>query len=165
MRLYFRLVNMLENTEIDHENVWKIIKKTRLKFLFQHSDQDHHCVETLLPAETIIDIMNSLTKELKLSTTDSPIKTEDIPVKKIEHAAEIFTYLFYCPPKIPKHLLFYANLFHTGSPIDIILALTSIIKTSQNSAEKLDTLNILKKVMTKFNFNHYEKIQIATTAL
>ena len=105
---YFRLVDMLERTKIDHENVWKLVKKTRLAFLFQLTD--YICDKTLLSYENITDIMDILAKDLNLSTTDSPPKTEDIPVKTLENAAKIFTYLFYCPPKIPKHLLLYAYL-------------------------------------------------------
>ena len=122
---------MLDRTKHDQEKVWSIVKRTRLSFLTEQSYPDCQDDDTLLTNTNIQNNINSLAGELELNTTSTP----DINVLKrtLKTAAEMFTYLNYCPPKL---ISFSKHVFQTGTPREIILALTSAIKTSQNVNKK-----------------------------
>ena len=149
---------MLDMTKLKTENVWKIVKQTRLSFLLEHSDQD--CDRTLLSDKNIHNNINSLAAELYQNTTSRT--NENISSKTLETAGEMFTYLNYCPSIIPKHALISAYLFRTGTPREIILGLTSAIKISQNVHEKDKLIEIFSNVMELLSLNNYENIQIIT---
>ena len=157
-----RLVNMLDKTNFDQEKVWKIVKNTRLSFLSKHPDLD--CQEfktlTLLSNGYIQDVINSLAAELKLKPTFIPDKNTSYEILKT--AGEMFTYLNYCPPTIPKFLKFSAYLFQTETPKEIILGLKSLIDTLQDSAEKSRSIDILLKFLEILSLKQYEKVQIFT---
>ena len=113
-------------TTLDMKDVWKIIKKIRKSFLTEHPDL--HC-NILISDRSIKDIVRILEENLNLNTTSKPI--ENVPYKTLQTAAEMFTYLNYCPI-ISKPLLFRTHLLDTGSPKEMILALPSLMKSSQN---------------------------------
>ena len=152
-----RLVNMLDMTELDQEKVWEIVKKTRITFLSEYSIAD---CKILLSDRNIQKNINSLAEDLNLNTTSIPNKF--VSDTSLQSAGEMFTYLNYCPLIIPKYALLSAYLFKTGTPREIILALTSAIKTSQNVDEKNNLIKSFLKVMEILGLNHYEKFQILT---
>lgn len=153
---------MLHMMKLNLENVWKIVRKTRLSFLSRHIEIDSVCNEekTLLSNGNIQENMNSLFEELKLNPTSTP--DTNIPSQTLQTAGQMFTYLNYCPTAIPKHLLLRAYLFQTATPKEIILALISIIKTSQNLTEKKETIEMLSKLMEILHLKQYENVQIIT---
>ena len=158
---HFRLVNMLDMTKGEEEHVWKIVKKIRRSFLYEHPDAGCEEHNILLSDENIQENINSLEKELKLNTSLTPDK--NVSFKTLETAAEMFTYLNYCPLLIPKYLrIIIAHLFKTGTPGEIIFGLTSVIKTTKNRAEKYKTIEILLKFMEAMRQREYEKVQIIT---
>ena len=69
-------------------------------------------------------------QELKINANDKPIY--NITKETLTNAAEMFTYLNYCPP---KHLILYKHIFKTASAKDIILALNTIIKEGRESTK------------------------------
>ena len=95
MSILFRLVNMLDMTTVDKENVWKIVKQTRKSFLSKHSDPV--CKLALLHHNYIKNNINALEENLKLNVTSTPNEaTSDTTLKT---AAQAYTYLNFCPPK------------------------------------------------------------------
>ena len=98
--------------------------------------------------------------ELKLNTTSVP--HENVSYKTLQTAAEMFTYLNYCPSLIPKHFLFYAELLKTGTPREITLALTSIIKTVKDANINKQTIKNFRKWMESLRLLDFENIQILT---
>ena len=108
---------MLDTTKV--ENVWKIVKKTRLSFLSEHSDPDCNNDKTLLSDTIIQENINNLAAELNLNTTSTP--NEIVSNETLKSAVEMFTYLNYCPSSSFKKIfsfskyLFAENiLFQTG---------------------------------------------------
>ena len=143
-------------TQLDIEKVWKIVKKTRISILSQHTDPDCNSDQTLLSESISHEIINILAAELDLKPTST--KKENVSVKILQNAGEIFTYLNFCPNKIqyfPKHL------FKTGTPREMILSLTSIMKTSKNTAKKAST-EIILLTLKSLGLYHYEEIQSIT---
>ena len=153
---------MLDETKFDLENIWKIVKETRASYISENADLDcpYPNPNTFLSGLNIKKIINIFAGKIGLNTTSVP--KENISYKTLQTSAEMFTYLNYCPSLIPKLSLFYAYLFNSGTPKEIILGLTSTIKTAQNSDEKNRTIEIFSKVMKFFGLNQYEKIQKIT---
>ena len=147
-------------TKGEEEHVWKILKKIRRSFLYEHPHADCQDDDTLLSEEKIQENIKSLEKELKLDTSLTPDK--NVSFKTLETAGEMFTYLNYCPVLIPKYLKIIAHLLQTGTPRKIIFGLKSVIKTSKNQAEKYKTIEILLKFMEAMRQREYEKVQIIT---
>ena len=148
----FRLLNMLDMAKVDVDYVWKIIKETRLSFLSQHLDSECQNDNTLLSDEIIQHNMNSLSEKLKLDTTSIPNRNSSY--ETLQTAAEMFTYLNYSPPKLLK---IFEGLFKNSSPREILWALTSIIKVSQNAVKK-SSRKILKNTLKVLNITQFEKI-------
>ena len=146
---------MLDTTNLDLENVWKIVKKTRLSFLSEHSDSDCNSNKTLLSDIIILENINNLATELNLNTTSKP---KILSNETLKAAGEMFTYLNYCPSSI---FSFSKYLLETGTPKQIILTMTNVIKNSQNAA-KIGTFELFLKVMNIINLFQYEEIQIIT---
>ena len=149
---------MLNMTNFDFENVWKIAKKIRLMFLSQNIDLDCNYDGTLLSDKYIQLIMNNLAEKVDKSTTNKHISQETL----FNTAAEMFTYLTYCPSIIPNNLLFQAHLLQSSTPKEMIIALTSFLKTSNNAADKTGAVDTLVKVLESLKLNQYEHIQIIT---
>ena len=105
--------------------------------------------------------INSLAEKLNVNATSTP--KDNISRETLETAGAIFTYLNYCPPK--KLLPLILNLLRTETPKNIIMALTSIKETKDESKKnivKKIAINILRKVMESLHLTTYEKIQIFT---
>ena len=151
----FRLVNLLQTKEIDKGNVWKIVKETRKSFLYYYSNS--LCNNVLLLDYIITENIKRIYEKLHLKPTTSPSK--NITKDTLKTAAEMFTYLNYCPPK--QLISFYANLFHNASPKEIIQALTSIRMASQNAAKEI-SFKIFRRVKENLKFIG-EKIHMVTT--
>ena len=145
-------------TKIDKKTLWKILRKTKNIFLTEQSE--FTCYHGLLSDESIKYIMMSFVEKVGLNTTSS--LNEGIPEETLQTATDMFTYLNLCPPKL---LSFYAsNLFKNGDPKLIVTALTSVLKTSQDTAT---VKNILSRypftaLMQSFNLVQYENIQMIT---
>ena len=90
----------------------------------------------------------------KLSTTATKVSYIDITEDSLKTAAEMYTYLNYNPPKLLK---FCESLFKKSSPREILWALTSIIKVSQNAVKK-SSRKILKNTLKVLNITQFEKI-------
>ena len=154
---------MLDTSQLDLENVWKLVKTTRKSFLshkFRTKSNGLDCDRansyTLLIDYFIKFNIDSLAEKLGLNPLSVP--NENVSHKTLETAGEIFTYLNYCPDKLESII---TNVLENETPKDIILAFISILKSSTNSI-KQSMRNILSKVMESFKLDTYEKIQILT---
>lgn len=146
----------------NEKNVWDIVIEKRKSLLLNHSYIE--CESnvwgsnpSLLPDNMIIENIEYIVSELKLNVTRDTIK--DVSNKTFNDAADVFTYLNYCPPKLL--IAFYEDLIKTASSRNIILAMTSLMKTSKN-AEKRSSNRIFSKIMEKLDLSNYEIIQILT---
>ena len=149
-------------TNLDQKDVWKIVEKIRISLLSEHSDLDCNSDSDkalLLSDKNILNNINSLAAELKLNMTSIP--NRNVSKETLQIAVEMFTYLNYCPAAFDKIFSFSKYLFETGTPKQIIFALMSVLKTSQNAA-KTGTVEIFSTVMKTLSLSHYKDIQIIT---
>ena len=171
---------MLHNSRSDLRSFWNIVEELRKSVFSKILKLDCNAQSTLLSDEqiklnikTLEDtlnmnqslIMETITKTICSSygcdtkRFDVPTIYKNVTYETLQSAAEMFTYLNYCPPKLL--LSFYNDLFKSASPRNIILAITSINRKAQNSAKE-SSVTILKKVMETLKLIKYEDIQIIT---
>ena len=143
-------------TNLDQENVWKLVKETRKSFLSQNNDPECQDLDTLLSDSYIKGNIDIVEEKLKLDTKIDTNK--NVHDETLQAAAKMFTYLNYCPPKLSS---FIKNLITTGTPRDIILGLTNTRMTLWGDQRKLFD-KIFIQVMNKLNLKQYETIQIIT---
>ena len=150
---------MLHNmTQVDHENVWKLVKEARKSlFLSENQQLDCHLYKVLLVDTLIKSNIDSLAEKLQLNPTSVP--NETVSHKTLETAGDMFTYLNYCPNKLESIIV---QILENGTPKDIILAFTSILNSSPKNSIKRSSRNILLNVLKNFELDTYEKIQILT---
>ena len=96
--------------------------------------------------------------EKRLEINETVLDVENITEENLEEAVAIFTYLNYCPPNI---LFVFENLLKTASPTEIVLSLTSILKSSQNAA-KASSTKVFLKILEVLNLNQYQSIEKLT---
>lgn len=152
---------MLEITNLDHETIWKIVKNIRKSFLSEYTDLECNQYNTLLSDYNITYITDIVAEKLQMNTSYST-PNKNVSEKTLQTAAQIFTYLNYCPSYFPKFLLFNINLFQTATSREIVSALSSIMKTSEDEAEKGSTVEQFETIMKMLNLDQYRKIQIIT---
>ena len=142
---------------LDMENVWKIVKKIRISFLNRNLEPECDYKSTYLYGWTL-EFIDLFAEELNLTPSSIPEAPKDnITYQKLETAAEIFTYLMYCPPKLVPLV---AQILKTETPKNIILALTSMIKSPTIVPQS--TRKILFNVLKTLKLDQYETIQIIT---
>ena len=150
---FLRLANILNHFE--KNNVWKVVKEVRSKFLTDNLEPECNIVNTLVSEDSIKDNMEIVMSKLNLEImTCYPI--ENLTLENIYDAADMFIYLNYCPSKL---LPLFHHLFMTQSPKNILLAMTNIFKTSQN-AEKDISIKIFKNMMKHFNLSNFENLEL-----
>ena len=143
-------------TQLDQENVWKIVKEIRKTFLSQQTDQDCNYDKYLLSVTNIKNNIQRLSEKLKLNPQSIP--NSNVSFTTLENAAKMFTYLNYCPPKL---IFFISHLLNTATPRDIVLAFSSL-KTISLNALKPSTIQMFSKIMESLGLNNYENIQLIT---
>ena len=150
---------MLDIKRLDQENVWKIVKLIR-KATIQHYQYDLDCDRTL-PIDYIIeDNIYFVEKKLHLNITSN--LNENVTDETLKTAAEMFTCLNYCPNINFRYISeFLENLIKYDSAKNILLALTSIRKMSQNAVKESST-KILMKAMEIFKLKSYKDIGAIT---
>ena len=151
---------MYTKKEVELEKIWKTVRETRKSFQFEDTDSSPECQTKTNPLLLSASIINENNKKIEkeLGWNAKTALYENISKETLETAAEMFTYLNHCPQE-HKLLSFYKYLFKTASPKDIILALTSIMKTTKD-LEKEKSENIFRKVMESFKLLTYENLQI-----
>ena len=136
-------------TKLDQVNVWKIVEKTRNLFLSEHNDPECQDDDTLLSDEHIKDNLVTFEKNLKLNNTATSTPVDNVSYKILETAAQMFTYLNYCPPKLYS---FFRDIKQTASPKEILSVLVSMLRVSSESGQKISN-RIFTKAMEMFNPN------------
>ena len=147
-------------TQVGEENIWKVVKEIRKSFL--QNLGEYNTYTCILENKAIFEIYeiykNIKSMEKKLDLKSTTIANERTSKVSLKTAAEMFTYLNYCPPH--KLIMVYKHLFTTATPKDILTAIASIIRVSQNAAKE-SSLIIFSKVLERFELVS-EKIQIIT---
>ena len=70
--IFFRIVNMLDMTLLDQNNIWKIVRQTRKEFLYQQPELECLNQNILLADSKIDENINTLAEKLKVNTTSTP---------------------------------------------------------------------------------------------
>ena len=136
-------------------NIWNIVRKTRNRKLYE---QVYACQNPiLLSYDHIKTNIDRIEEELNLNTTISAFPPENLTSEALKTAAELFTFLNHCPSSILISLI--AHLFKNDSPTDILQALTSVVKSSSQPADKQLAVTVFTKVLKSFGLNQYEEIQ------
>ena len=158
LTLIFRLVNMLDKTKLDQKNVWKIVRQIRKSFLSQNTDPEHQTdIPSLLSDYYIKQNIDLVEEKLKLLNTPNT-KIKDISDETLKFAANLFTYLNYFPS---KDFYVFISVIKSESAKNILLALTSMVKTSQNAVKKSST-KIFTRTMDLFNLTFYRDMDVIT---
>ena len=152
----FRLVNMLDRTKLDQKHFWKIVKQIRKSFLSQNIDPTCQEENTLLSNDYIKNSIDDVEEELKLNIAITPNKNATF--ESLQFAAHLFTYLNFCPT---KDLFALPTVIKSESAKNILLALTSMVKTSQNAVKKSST-KIFTRTMDLFNLTFYRDMDVIT---
>ena len=115
--------------------------------MFQHIDPTCQNSEsdTLLSDSYIKDNIDIVEEKLKLNKETSPNKN-------------LFTYLNYCPP---KDFYVLSSITKSESARNILLALTSMMKTSKNAGKESYT-KIFTKATEIMNLSIYKDIDVIT---
>jgi len=108
----------------DIDSIWKLVKQIKQFFLFK-SASSVCSGSSILNDNDIINNTMKFEEKLNLSTTEDFFK--NVTERTFETAGKMFIYMNSCPPPV---LTFYKDLFKNGTSREIILALTSIIKSS-----------------------------------
>ena len=144
-------------TQLDQENVWQIVRKIRKSFLSQHKDLTcQKGYKNTLSDNHIKDNVNTLGEKIKQNATLNT--NRNVSDETLFFAANLFTFLSYCPT---KNFNFVKYLVESESVKNILMALTNMIKTSQN-ADKKSSTRIFKKAMEVFDLNMYKNIDAIT---
>ena len=146
---------MLDKVHFDLKNVWKIVKKIRKSFLSQLKDPECQDYNTLLSDSYIKDNIDVVKEKLKLKIGITPNK--NVSDVTLQFSANIFTYLNYCPTKE----FYVLSIIKSESAKNIFLALTSMMKTSQNAGKQSYT-KIFTKAMEIFRLFIYRDIDVIT---
>ena len=148
---------MLDITDLDVEDIWKIVNDVRKSFLYKYGVDNVHknCKDsnTLISDEYIKENVDTVNEKLKLAITSTPNK--NITYETLVNAKNIFTYLNVCPTTGLN--AFFDMRKKSESAKNILLALTSIMKTSQNAVQKSST-KIFLKAMAVLELRNFEII-------
>ena len=147
---------MLDKVQFDQKNVWKIVEKIRKSFLSQLKDRKCQSDATLLSDSYIKNNIDVVEEKLKLSVGITP--KESVSDETLQFAANLFTYLNYCPNK-DFHVLL--SIIKSESAKNIFLALTSMMKTSQNAGQK-SSIKIFTKAMEILKLNIFKDVDVIT---
>ena len=142
---------MLYRVQHDQENVWKIVRQIRKSFLLQNSEPECQDDDTLLSDNYIKDNIDTVRANLKLSTTINEYR--NVSDETLMFAANLFTFLNFCPTKD----FYVISVIKSKSAKNILLALMSMMKTSQKTGKRSST-KIFTKAMELFNLNIYRYI-------
>ena len=170
---------MLYITKVENNVIWKIVQEIRKSLLTNEKEPKCNIQNTLLSNDFVKNNTLRLQGELNINSSmimktrkecfdwycsevTEPLVISVVPPKTLETAAEMFTYLNYCPPNLI--ISFYENLFKSASPKDIVLGIISIQKSSQN-AWKESSEKIFKKTMESLKLDWYKDIQIITSRI
>ena len=126
--LLFRLVNMVDLTQINFENVWQIVKEARKSFLLQQKDAK---CSSFLPDDLITGNFETFEKKLNINMMIN--NRNNITKQTLKTAAEVFTYLNFCPNRL---FYFVRDILKYESSRNILLSLASIMKVSENAAKE-----------------------------
>ena len=143
---------MLDSVILDQDNVWKIVRKIRKSYLFQLKDPE---CWMLLSDSFIKDNIDVIEEKLKLNIEINPNK--NVSDETLAFAADIFTYLISCPSED----FYVLSVIKSESAKNILLALTSMMKTSQNAGKQSYT-KIFTKAMEIFRLFIYRDIDVIT---
>ena len=145
----------------DQKTIWNVIKETRKIYLSKHIESECQNYDTIVRNDHLAENIRAVEDKLNLNLSTNTI-SEDVGQETLETAAEMFTYLNYCPPEPFKNLvrLFRQDLFKSGNLAskDILLALASIIQSSQNAIKESST-RVLRKTMKILNLVQHENIE------
>ena len=142
----------MDRVKNDQENVWKIVKQRRKTLLSQLKDPKCQSDQPLLYFGYIKNNIDVVEEKLKLNIERDPNK--NVSDETLQFAAKLFTYLNYCPT---KDFYVLSSVIKSESAKNILLALTSMMKTSQNAGKKSIT-KIFTKAMEIFKFSIYKDI-------
>ena len=121
---------MIYLTQINLENVWQIVKEARKSFLLQ---QDDSKCSTFLSDDLIKGNIETFEKKLNMDIMVENELRKNITKQTLETAAEVFTYLNFCPNRL---FYFVRDILKYESPRNILLSLASIMKVSENAAKE-----------------------------
>ena len=145
-------------TKFEQQNVWKIVNETRRMFVSTKTKIECQESDTFLSDIFMKDIIDILEERLIGNKTILDEPQNNISLNTLEFSAKIYIYLNFCPPKL-NYFLKDATLH--SSPKYILVALTRIMKMSQNAAKK-SSRKILTKAMKIFKLENYKSIDTIT---
>ena len=168
----YRFANIFKLSNYNLDEMWKIIRKIKSTTIF-----DKRCTNYFFEEKE--DKLNQvLAVEQFLGINSTAVEMENLTVKEIKDAAEMFIYLQICPGKLfdvskfdnsmpnigeqyKSWFIFYRELFTTRSPNEIILTINRLINSQIEDDKKFIHRKLLKRISSLMNLK-YEDIQRIT---
>ena len=151
---------MLHFEQVQQDSFWNFMREIRVMNVFTQEDiecsKDSNCI---LFTEKMLK-KNNFMMETKLGMTSNYKILENVKKETLQLAAEMFTYLNFCPKKLDS-VLMYQQIFKKASAKDILLALNSIRRKS-TSFDKNIVEQVWSFVTNKLNITSYKKLKSYT---
>ena len=152
---------MLAKNKLNQENIWKVIRQIRKSFLsFDFNPSCDIGNPLLFHNNHIKKNIKTVGEKLKVNTTYS--RNKKVSDKILQTAANMVTYLIFCPTAKARTLtIFLFDLFNFKSANNILLAMTSMMKSSKNAGQESST-RIFMKAMEIFKLGTFRDIDVIT---
>ena len=151
---------MLHFEQVQQDSFWNFMREIRVMNVFTQEDiecsKDSDCI---LFTEKMLK-KNNFMMETKLGMTSNYKILENVKKETLQLAAEMFTYLNFCPKKLDS-VLMYQQIFKKATAKDILLALNSIRRKS-TSFDKNIVEQVWSFVTNKLNITSYKKLKSYT---
>ena len=127
---FVRMVNILHQVftwnNVSMDNIWEDLKIFRTNWLRLMSEEATKCVKMGMVDNIVFErFLDDETKQLNITEMTEPVYKDDVTDTILDTAAEMFTYLSYCPTDWAH---FYSDLFRNFPPRYILQTLADLRK-------------------------------------
>ena len=134
-RKHFRFVNIVQTVQVDQSTIWSLLKEVRMELLSRPDDIE--CQEsTQILSDDLLKKNNDKIEE-RLNMNTSYIPLANITEETLQMSGRYFTYLNFCFPKSSKILKYFEDIFIKASVKEILMGLSSILKTTRNAEKEV----------------------------
>ena len=134
---------MIHLTNLDDQQLWKIIEQIKSKTEFGNDCHDSPHIED----DDILSLVKAIEMELDINSTEAIF--ENVTKHNLKTIGESFIYLYSCSNPLKNWLNFYEDLFQNQSPDIILLSLNRILK-GKKSIQNSHFKTLARKLLNEF---------------
>ena len=149
----FRFTNMLHLTNLDDQQIWKLMEQIKSETEFGIDCHDLPNIED----DDILSLVKAIEIELNVNSTEAIF--ENVTKHNLKTIGETFIYLYSCSKPLKNWMNFYEDLFQNQPPDIILLFLNRILKgkkTIQNSHLKTLARKLLNQYSSLLSLQYQE---------